>query len=187
MGKKLGDKFFPERHQESNKLRYAPSAVSTLRLVAFPFLVFFLDGGQVFLGDCLFLFVVATDFADGYLAKRLGVPSEFGARFDATVDFLFILGMFLNFVSKGFYPFWVLLLIIFMYTQFVVTSFRSRVIYDPLGKYYGSLLYGAIGLTMLFSGQLVYDIIVVCIAGVTLVSLASRLLYFMRKQAKRAS
>jgi phosphatidylglycerophosphate synthase len=183
MRKKLGDEFSPEHHQESNRLSYAPSFVSALRLVAFPFLVFFLNVGQTFLGDCLFLFVLATDFADGRLAKRLGVPSEFGARFDATVDFLFILGMFLNFVGKGFYPFWVLLLMTFMYTQFIVTSFRWRVIYDPFGKYYGSLLYGAVGLTMLFPTRLAYDTIAVCTAIVTLVSLASRLLHFMGKRS----
>ena len=79
--------------------------------------------------------------------------TKFGAYFDATVDFIFIIGMFRIFVTAELYPYWVLPLMLFAFVQFMITSFLYKEIYDPIGKYYGSLLYGAIGLTLLFSGK----------------------------------
>ena len=87
--------------------------------------------------------------------------TKFGAYFDATVDFIFIIGMFRIFVTAELYPYWVLPLILFAFLQFMITSSLKKEIYDPIGKYYGSLLYGAIGLTLLFSGQLFYNVITV--------------------------
>jgi phosphatidylglycerophosphate synthase len=37
---------------------------------------------------------IGTDFADEYLARKLGDTSKLGAYFDAFVDFPIILGMF---------------------------------------------------------------------------------------------
>jgi hypothetical protein len=90
--------------------------------------------------------------------------------------------MFRIFVTAGLYPYWVLPLILFVYVQFLITSFRSKKIYDPIGKYYGSLLFGAIGLTLLFSGQLFYYIISAGIVAVTGASLISRLVSVLKPQ-----
>jgi hypothetical protein len=54
---------------------------------------------------------------------------------------------------------------------------------DPLGKYYGSLLYGAIGLTMLFPGQIARDMISVAFVSVSVASLSSRLVLFRQRAA----
>jgi phosphatidylglycerophosphate synthase len=145
-----------------------------------PFLILSLEYGLILVGYGLFLFAIGTDFMDGYLAKKLRVATRSGAHLDATIDFLFILSLFLSFIAKGFYPEWLLFPVILVYVQFMVTSFLSKVVYDPVGKYYGSLLYGAIGLTLLFSGQLVYTIVPVGIIVATIASLLSRLLYFTR-------
>jgi phosphatidylglycerophosphate synthase len=158
-------------------LEYLPSLVSMLRLVILPFFVYSFLSGLTLLGYSLFLFAVISDFADGYFAKKLQVTSRFGAYYDATVDAVFILTMFGVFFVSGFYPYWVLLLIIFMYAQFAITSFSLGVIYDPVGKYYGSLLYGAIGLTLLFSGQAFYNFVTLTLVAVSAASFFSRLSY----------
>ena len=111
-------------------------------------------------------------------ARKLATASKFGAYFDASVDFVVILGMFRVFVAAGFYPYWILLLLLFVYVQFIITSFFSKIFYDPIGKYYGSMLYGAIGLTLLFSGQSFYDIITFSIVAVTAALLCCRIAYF---------
>ncbi len=160
---------------------YLPSIISSLRVFTLPFLVLSINGGYIFLSYALFVFIAASDFADGYLARRLGVSSKFGANFDAVVDFLFIGGMFLFFAVEGIYPSWVFLLIVFMFAQFKVTSLLSKVVYDPLGKYYGSMLYGAIGLTLFFQGALAQAVIVTSLVGVTTASLTSRILYLIKK------
>jgi phosphatidylglycerophosphate synthase len=163
---------------------YLPSAVSVLRLIIFPFLIFWVSNGQVFFGDLLFVFAICSDLADGYLARKMGVSSKFGASFDVAVDFIFISGMFLFFVVEGIYPVWVLLMIVFMFAQFKVTGLLTKVIYDPIGRYYGSLLYGAIGLTLLFTSNLAQSIIIISLVGVSITSLVSRLIYLVKKRGK---
>jgi CDP-diacylglycerol--glycerol-3-phosphate 3-phosphatidyltransferase/cardiolipin synthase len=182
---KMREKGFPHVGGQEVSIRWLiPSAVSSLRLIVFPFLILSINYGQDLLRDVLFLFAVATDYLDGYSAKRLGVSSESGARVDATLDFMFIFGMFTTFVLEGFYSAWVLLPIVFMFTQFMATSVLSKTLYDPLGKYYGSFLYGVIGLTMLVPGQPAHETIVVLVVLVTVASIVSRLLFLYSSKRK---
>ena len=158
--------------------QYLPSLVSVLRVIILPFLAYSFFYNYTIATYALFLLAIGTDFLDGYIARRMVLATKFGAYFDATVDFIFIIGMFTAFVTAGLYPYFVLPLILFVFAQFVITSFYSNRIYDPIGKYYGSLLYGAIGLTLLFSGQLFCGIITFGIVAVTAASLCSRLASF---------
>lgn len=163
------------------KKQTIPWAITSLRVVALPFLLYSFSQEIRVAAYALFLFAVCTDFLDGYFAKKLEVTSRLGAYFDVTVDFLFVSGMFLAFIFKGLYPPWILLLIVFAFVQFMLTSLYSKwAIYDPVGKYYGSLMYGGIGLTLLFPEQLVYSIVTIGIVVSTIASLFSRLAYFLR-------
>jgi len=157
-----------------------------IRLVILPFFICSFLFGLTFLGYSLFLFAVTSDFADGYFAKKLQITSRFGAYYDATVDAVFVINIFGVFFLSGFYPYWVLLLILFMYAQFAITSYSLEVIYDPVGKYYGSLLYCAIGLTLLFSGQAFYNFVTLTLVAVSAASFFSRLSYLLifRKKQK---
>ena len=66
-----------------------------------------------------------------------------------------------------------------MFAQFTLTNLHSkRTIYDPVGKYYGSLLFGGIGLTLLFPMQIMYNIVTIGIIVSTLAALLSRLAHF---------
>lgn len=178
-------------HRQPNKspkiatslgFEYLPSLLSVIRVIILPFLVYSFIFDFTFAAYALFLLAIATDFLDGYIARKMNSGTKFGAYFDATVDFIFIIGMFRIFVTAGLYPYWVLPLMLFAYVQFLITSFRCKKIYDPVGKYYGSLLYGAIGLTLLLAGRLFYNVITVSIVAVTAASLCSRLAYFFIKK-----
>jgi phosphatidylglycerophosphate synthase len=163
------------------RLRLLPSIISIQRLVVLPLLILSLDYGLILAGYGLFLLAIATDFIDGYLAKKLLVTTKSGAYLDATIDFLFIMVMLLDFIAQGLYPVWLSFPIIIEYAQFMLTGLFYKVVYDPVGKYYGSILYGAIGLTLLFSGKLIISIIVTNgIIVVTAASLLSRLVYLIR-------
>jgi CDP-diacylglycerol--glycerol-3-phosphate 3-phosphatidyltransferase len=165
------------------KKQTIPWAITSLRLVALPFLLYSFSQEIRVVSYALFLFAICTDFLDGYLARKLEVTSRLGSYFDVTVDFLFVSSMFLTFSFKRVYPLWIFLLIVFVFVQFMLTSFYSkRAVYDPLGKYYGSLMYGGIGLTLLFPEQLVYSIVTIGIVVSTMASLFSRLAYFLRAQ-----
>lgn len=157
-----------------------PSVVTAIRLGFIPLLVFLVSNGMLFYGAILFLLLLCTDFVDGYLARRFGLSSKFGTYFDVTTDFIFVFCMFLTFNSKGFVPGWVLVLIAFVFAQFVITSVYSEKIYDPIGKYYGSLLYGAIGLRFIISGQFFYNVATVGVTGFAAATILSRAVSFIK-------
>jgi len=162
-----------------------PSAVTVVRLGSIPLLVFLVSSGMLFYGAVLFLFLLSTDFLDGYLARKLGCSSKFGTYLDVATDFIFVFCMLLVFNSKGFVPDWVLVLITIVFAQFVITSFYSDKIYDPVGKYYGSLLYGAIGLRFILSGRFFYDVAAVGIAGFAAASILSRTVFLVKTMKNR--
>ncbi len=163
---------------QTKPILYLPSAVTFLRLSALPILTSLMYAGQVVPADLVFLLAIFSDLADGYLARKLKVSSKFGANFDACVDFLFIGGVFLYFTIERIYPAWVLLTIVAMFVQFLLSSKLTHVMFDPVGKYYGSLLYGAIGLTMLFPGQSARFTIMIAFACVSIASISSRLIFY---------
>jgi phosphatidylglycerophosphate synthase len=140
---------------------------------------------MLFYAAILFLSLLCTDFLDGYLARRLRLSSKFGTFFDVVTDFILIFSMFLVFNFKGFVPYWVLILIASFFAQFIVTSVYWGKIYDPVGKYYGSLLYGAIGLRFIISGQIFYDVATVVITGFTAASILARVLYLCSNARSR--
>jgi CDP-diacylglycerol---glycerol-3-phosphate 3-phosphatidyltransferase len=153
-----------------NRLALVPLGISALRLAALPlFLYFFFNGASAL---CLVVFALATitDLADGYLARKLKVASKFGAYFDAVTDFVLVIGIFAVFIFSSYYPAWMLLLIAASFAQFIATSLYSKKIYDPLGKYTGSVLYIAIGLTLLSPKPWMFTIVEV---GFPLFALAS--------------
>jgi phosphatidylglycerophosphate synthase len=105
--------------------------------------------------------------------RENSVFSDFGTYFDVTADFIFVFSMFLVFGSAGFYADWVLIVIAAVFAQFVLTSRFSNKIHDPVGKYYGSLLYAAIGLRFIFSGELFYYVVTASIVAFSVASILS--------------
>ena len=66
------------------------NALTLLRLLAAPFLALaILDGDEV-MATALFVFAVATDFGDGWVARRYGESSPLGGLADHAVDATFV-------------------------------------------------------------------------------------------------
>jgi phosphatidylglycerophosphate synthase len=172
---------FLERRKNAIESR-VPFAITAVRLGFVPLLVFLVGNGMLFYGAALFLFLLFTDFLDGYLARKIGVSSKFGTYFDVTADFILVFSLFLAFGSEGFYAEWVLILVAAVFAVFVLTGLYSCNIYDPVGKYYGSLLYGAIGLRFIFSGQLFYNVVTIGVVAFSAASILSRATFLLKKQ-----
>ncbi|MCX8153746.1 MAG: CDP-alcohol phosphatidyltransferase family protein [Candidatus Bathyarchaeota archaeon] len=153
-----------------------------MRLGLVPFLVFLVGNGKLFYGAILFLFLFFTDFLDGYLARKLGVSSKFGTYFDVTSDFTLTFLMLIVFGSTGFYAEWILILVAAVFAMFVLTGLVSRQVYDPIGKYYGSLLYAAIGLRFIFSGQLFYNVVTIGVVAFSTASILSRAIFLFKSK-----
>lgn len=165
----------------SELVQAVPSLITLLRIVVLPHLIYSFKHGLTPFVYVLFLFAIGTDMVDGYLARKFSVQSKLGAYLDVTVDFIFIFGMYLVFTINQFYPPLILLIISAIFAQFIITNLYSKqTIYDPVGKYYGSILFAGIGLTLLFPDPIVYCVVTLGIISSTAVSILSRTLYFLR-------
>jgi phosphatidylglycerophosphate synthase len=159
-----------------------PTFISSLRIAALPLFVFLFNIGDVTSCLTLLAFCAATDFFDGHLARKLKVPSRFGAYYDATTDFTLMMGVFAVFYVEGYYPVWLLLLVTVSFAQFLATSLYGKKLYDPVGRYLGSALYIGIALTLLWPTEAIFFFVQFAFAGFFLVSIVSRIISLTRKQ-----
>jgi len=74
-------------YDASEFVKAIPSLITSLRIVALPHLFYSSNNGFTLSVYFLFLFVVSTDFLDGYIARKLKAQSTIGGYFDITVDF----------------------------------------------------------------------------------------------------
>jgi len=160
-----------------------PTVVSSLRIVALPLFFYLYTLENVTACLVLLASCAATDFFDGYLARKLKATTRFGAYYDATTDFILMIGIFAIFYSVGFYPIWLLILIATSFSQFLITSFYAKKLYDPVGRYLGSALYIGIALTLIWSTQAIYNFVQYAFVGFFLVSIASRIISLTRNRA----
>ena len=78
--------------------------------------------GAASLAFVLFLAAGVSDWLDGYLARRLGLVSNFGKLMDALTDKIFVLGLMIAFVGDDALPvYWVLLVLC---REFLITGMR---------------------------------------------------------------
>ena len=166
-----------------NKKALIPSGISALRLAALPIFLYFFSNSAISLCFLVYGVAQATDLIDGYVARKLKIASKFGAYFDAITDFVFITGIFTAFTLSGYYPAWVLLLITASFGQFIASSLYTKKLYDPFGKYIGSVLYIAIGLTLLFPNESIFIFVQYTFGGFFFVSLGSRILSLTKKKS----
>jgi phosphatidylglycerophosphate synthase len=160
-----------------------PNFISSMRVVTLPLFLALFSLQNI--AACLILLAVsaATDFFDGYYARKLAATSKFGTYFDAATDFALTAGIFSLFTVNGIYPVWMVILMAASFGQFIITSMLGKQLYDPVGKYIGSALYIGIVLTVLFPVQAVFDFVQYAFLGFFLVSIASRIWSFTKKGA----
>ena len=65
-----------------------PNLLSFYRILAFPFLLWFVIAGKETLFAVFLVINLFTDIADGYIARRFNMVTEFGARLDFVADIL---------------------------------------------------------------------------------------------------
>ena len=98
------------------------SKVTVARILLIPvFMVMALSGYQLV---ALFLFVLAgaTDWVDGYIARKYNQISNFGKFMDPLADKLLVTAALLIFVQWGRMPAWVLMVI--LTREFIVSGLR---------------------------------------------------------------
>lgn len=156
-----------------------PSVLTLIRaLLAVPLALAILG---THLTAALFVIGVAclTDVLDGWVARRYRATSNLGAIFDVTADIVVVLAGLGALVVQGVYPPWLFWLVVVMALQFVATARFGVLVYDPVGKYFGAALFGVLVLTVLLPDLAVWGALAVATVLLTLVSIASRVVFFL--------
>jgi CDP-diacylglycerol---glycerol-3-phosphate 3-phosphatidyltransferase len=103
-----------------------PNALTLLRIFLVPFLVVVLltkfDGREI-VGLVIFLTATATDFFDGWLARRRGQITTLGTLLDPIADKLLISAAFISLVELGLAPAWMVVLVVGR--EFAVSGLRA--------------------------------------------------------------
>lgn len=87
-----------------------PNAITALRALGVPaFLYFFLVADQPVISFFIIMFGGLTDYFDGKVARALNQSSDFGAKFDPTVDRLYISAIVIALAIKDYLP-WALVI-----------------------------------------------------------------------------
>lgn len=168
-----------------NKIKnLIPNGITAIRLVLIPFFFYAYFSDLTWVAMAIFIGAVATDAADGYMARKLDSTSSWGAYFDVTADFIFILAVFSAFVLDGAYPSWLIFLFILIFLQFILTSKTKLVTYDPVGKHYGSFLFLIGFLTLITSLNFLNTLFLFLVIAFTIICIISRWFFFLVRWSK---
>lgn len=92
--------------------RHLPNLLSALRLLAAPLAAWLILNGHDTLSLAVFAAAAFSDAADGFVARRWGVSSRFGAWLDPAADKFLMLLCFLALLKIGAAPFWLVALVV---------------------------------------------------------------------------
>jgi len=93
-------------------IRHLPNLISALRLLAAPFAAWLILEGHDIAALLIFAAAGASDGLDGFIARRWGVTSAFGAWLDPIADKLLMLFCFTALYHIGATPLWLLVLVV---------------------------------------------------------------------------
>jgi cardiolipin synthase len=89
-----------------------PNAVSLIRLLGIPlFLYLLLAQDDYFWSLCVLIIAGATDWVDGYLARKLNQVSRLGVLLDPLVDRLYIAATLVGLALASLIPWWLVVVI----------------------------------------------------------------------------
>lgn len=104
-----------------------PNKLTIIRVLLIPFFVFFLlvpVAGDASRYIALVIFIVAslTDLADGKIARKYNLVTNFGKFMDPLADKLLVCSALICFVEMSLLPAWIVIIIISR--EFIISGFR---------------------------------------------------------------
>lgn len=104
-----------------------PNKLTILRVLLIPFFVFFLlvpVAGDISKYIALVIFIIAslTDLADGKIARKYNLVTNFGKFMDPLADKLLVCSALICFVEMDLLPAWIVIIIISR--EFIISGFR---------------------------------------------------------------
>lgn len=123
------------------------NGLTLLRLLAAPALVAAVLTGESSAAAALFAFAVATDLADGWVARRYREVTPLGGLADHGADALFVTAGSAALASRGELPLGLPVAIAFAFSQYVLDSRPgSRLRGSSLGRWNGIAYFVALGI-----------------------------------------
>ena len=104
-----------------------PNKLTVTRVILIPFFVFFLLNDAMnpnFKWIALALFIIAslTDLADGKIARKYNMVTDFGKFMDPLADKLLVCSAMIGLIELGRIPAWIVIIIIAR--EFIISGFR---------------------------------------------------------------
>ncbi|HEY1614411.1 MAG TPA: CDP-alcohol phosphatidyltransferase family protein [Rhizomicrobium sp.] len=137
-------------------LRHLPNCLTGLRLAAAPALAFLLVTGADRAALGVFAFAGLSDAADGFLAKRFNMATQFGRYLDPAADKLLMLASFLALSALHVAPLWLTVLVIARDAAILLGIFLAHLLDLPvrvaplmIGKVSTAVQLGYIALALL--------------------------------------
>ena len=123
----------------------ALTAIRLLLVVPFAFFMAEADAPSAVWALMVWVVALATDFADGPIARHRGTVSALSGAFDHTSDFLFVVSGIFAGAFRGVFP-WILpICITAAFTQYVIDSYwihrQIKLRGSKLGRYNGMLYF----------------------------------------------
>ena len=121
-------------------LKYVPNTLTILRFLLIPAIVFYIFTGNYILAFVFFTISGLTDIADGFIARKFNLVSNFGKLMDPLADKLTQIATLASLVFTDIIPIWILLIVLLK--EFIMicgASFlygKDVVVYS---KWYGKL------------------------------------------------
>jgi CDP-diacylglycerol--glycerol-3-phosphate 3-phosphatidyltransferase len=136
-----------------------PNQLTILRILLTPvFLYFYLqsDPGQKIIGTVIFFIAAATDWYDGYVARRFNIITRWGQFMDPLADKILISAALIVFAYSGFLYWWMVWIIVLR--DFLITFLRmyalhhgKSIVTSQAAKWKTTLQMTAVSVLLLYS------------------------------------
>ena len=81
-----------------------PNALTMLRMLLIPVYWYFMMKGSLYIALAVFIVASLTDLADGYIARKYSLITDFGKLMDPLADKLMVISVMLSLAIKGIAP-----------------------------------------------------------------------------------
>ncbi|MBI2413872.1 MAG: CDP-alcohol phosphatidyltransferase family protein [Deltaproteobacteria bacterium] len=97
-----------------------PNALTIFRIILVPVFLYFAINDYLQASVAVFAVAAFTDAADGFIARRYDLKTEFGRKADPFADKLLMVSAYLALSFKGLIPFWLMLPVVLRDVSFFV-------------------------------------------------------------------
>lgn len=162
-----------------------PNKLTVLRIVLVPLFMALYLYGNMTAAAVIFVIASATDWLDGYIARKRDLVTNFGKFMDPLADKLLVTGAFLCLMEGGTVSVWILMIV--LTREFLVTGLRlvavscgTVISAGSLGKLKTALQMIAVTVALVSGDNIVTDVL---IYGSTLLTAVSGIDYIIQNRA----